>query len=109
MYGRKRVTFVALLGCVLTGLGYGLSPTFHTFAFSRFLFGLMNQAISIVTFSLMLEMIGSSKRTLAAMLCQTSFPVGVCVFVVLAYFIHSWRTLCVIISVSGLPFLLMWK
>ena len=109
MYGRKKLLFCAILGCILTGMGYGLSTGFFTFAVFRLLFGIMNQGISVAGYSLLLEVVGASKRSLVATLNQVSFPFGVCVLVVLAYFIRNWKSLCVVISFIGLGFLLTWR
>ena len=109
VYGRKKILFLAFLGVILTGIGYGLSTGFFMFAMSRILFGVMSQAISVAGYSLLLEVVGASKRTIVATLNQLSFPVGVCILVVLAYFIRSWRNLCAVISLIGIIFLLMWR
>ena len=109
MYGRKKVLFLALLGCILTGVGYGLSTGFVMFTIFRLVFGMMNQAVAVAGFSLLLEVVGTSKRSFVATLTQAYFSIGICVLVVLAYFIRNWRILCVFISLIGIGFLLMWR
>ena len=109
MYGRKKVLFATLLGSVLMGLGYGLSTGFVMFAICRLLFGMMTQATIVVGYTLLLEVVGASKRSLVATLTQTFFPVGLCVLVILAYFIRNWRILCVLNSLIGLGFLALWR
>ena len=109
MYGRKKIWFITTVGCILTGLGYGLSTGFFMFALFRFLFGVMTQAITVAGFALLLELVGASMRSFAATLTQAFFSVGLCFLVLLAYFIRSWRILCVVISLLGLGFLTLWK
>ena len=109
MYGRRKILFLALLGCVLTGLGYGLSSGFFMFATFRFLFGVMTQAVAVVGYTLMLEVIGASKRSLFAVVVQIFFPLGFCVLAILAYYIRSWRILCVLISLLGLGLLPLFR
>jgi MFS family permease len=109
MYGRKRVLFLAIVGCIASGLGYGLANGFIMFAVFRLVFGFMSQAIAIVGYSLLLEVVGASKRSPVAIYTQCFFSVGIVVLALLAYFIRSWRILCVFISVVGLGFLAMWR
>ena len=109
MYGRRLALFLALLGCVLAGIGYGLSNEFLTFALFRILFGMMHQAAVIARYSLFMEIVGTSKRSFVAIVNQMFFPVGMCVLVVLAYFIRSWRALCLVNALMGFTFLTMWR
>ena len=48
------------------------------------------------------EVVGASKRALVGMLVPAVFAVGIMLFAVLAYYIRSWRTLSVIVSLPGL-------
>ena len=109
MCGRKKVLFLSLLGSTLTGLGYSLAGGFLMFAFFRFIFGALNQAQAVVGYSLLLEMVGSSKRSFVAMLSTTAYPAGICLLALLAYLVRDWRTLCVFNSLVGFGLLLMWR
>jgi MFS family permease len=108
-YGRKKIWFITIVGCIVTGIGYGLSIGFLMFVLFRLLFGMMSQAIVVVGYSLLLEVVGASMRSFAATVIQVFFPIGMCILVILAYFIRSWKILCVVISLTGLGFLSLWK
>ena len=108
-YGRKKIIFLALLGCILTGVGSGVATSFLMFAVFRFLLGLMNQAMAVVGFALTLEVVGASKRSFVAVLGQAFFSLGLCLLVVLAYYIRDWRTLTLFNSLLGVGFLGLWK
>ena len=77
------------------------------FALFRLLFGMMNQALIVSGYSLLLEVVGASKRGFVATLTQMFFSIGVCALVVLAYFIRSWRALCLVNALIGFTFLAM--
>ena len=109
MYGRKKVLFLALLGCAIAGLGYGLAGGFLAFAVFRFVFGAMNQAQAVAGYSLLLELVGTSKRSFVATGSQIFFPAGMCVLALLAYLIRDWRTLVIFNSLVGLGFLTLWR
>ena len=109
MYGRRLIIFIALLGCVLSGIGYGLSTGFFMFALFRLLFGMMNQALIVSGYTLLLEVVGASKRGFVATVTQVFFSIGVCVLAVLAYFIRSWRALCLFNALMGLILLAVWR
>jgi MFS family permease len=109
VYGRKRVTFLAILGCVFTGVGYGLATGFLMFSVFRILFGFAKQSMVVASFALLLEVVGASKRSDVAILNQVLYSVGICGLPLLAYIIRSWRVLCVFISLLGLGLLAMWN
>ena len=108
-YGRKKIVFLALAGCVLTGIGYGMATGFIMFVALRFLLGFIKQAISVVGFTLTVEIVGTSKRSFVAVFAHAFFSIGVCTLVVLAYFIRSWRILVLFTSLIGVGFQAMWK
>lgn len=109
MYGRKKILFFNLLSCAILGLGYGLATGFLMFVVFRFLFGVMSQAIVVVGFSLLLEVVGAGKRSLVSILTQGFFSVGIGGLALLAYLFRNWRVLSVFISVIGLGFLALWR
>ena len=109
VHGRKKVILPTLLGCILAGLGYSLANSFLMFAVCRLLFGFMKQGLVVAMFSLMVEVVGASKRSYVTVLNQVFFTAGICFLPVLAYCIRSWRIMCVALSLLGIGFLPMWK
>ncbi|CAI8008236.1 Solute carrier family 22 member 15 [Geodia barretti] len=109
VYGRKKIAFLALLGCICTGLGYSLASSFLVFALFRLLFGLTKQGFIVAAFTLMVEVVGASKRTFVTIVNQAMFTAGICALPLLSYYIRSWRTLSITISLLGIGFLSVWK
>ena len=72
-YGRKKIVFLALAGCVLTGTGYGMATGFIMFVALRFVLGFIKQAIVVVGFTLTVEIVGTSKRSFVAMFLEVFF------------------------------------
>ena len=109
VYGRKKIAFLALLGAICTGLGYSLASSFLVFALFRLLFGLSKQGFIVAAFTLMVEVVGASKRTFVTIVNQAMFTAGICALPLLSYYIRSWRTLSITISLLGIGFLSVWK
>ena len=109
IYGRKKILFLSLVGCVVAGLGYGLASGFLVFAVFRFIYGALHQAQAVAGYSLLLELVGTSKRSFVATASQTFLPIGMCTLALLAYLIRDWRTLVVFNSLIGLGFIPLWR
>ena len=109
MYGRKKILFLSLFGCIVAGLGYGLAGGFVMYTVFRFIYGALHQAQAVAGYSLLLELVGTSKRSFVATASQIFFPVGMCTLALLAYLIRDWRTLVIFNSLIGLGFLTLWR
>ena len=108
-YGRKRILFIALLGCVLAGVGYGLATDFLVFVFFRFFGGVSKQGVVLTSFSLLLEVVGQSKRSFVGIFFPMFFSFGICLLVPLAYYIPDWRIFCLVGGLVGLGYIPFWK
>ncbi len=108
-FGRKKVFFGTILGSTLSGIGYGAAPEFYTFAFFRVSLAFFNAGMIISGYTLVLEIVGISKRTLVGSATMAFFSVGFPLLAVLAFFIRDWRALCIVCAASGLPLLLLWR
>ena len=109
MFGRKRIFFSCIVGAVITGIGYGIAPGFYIFTFCRVAVAFCNSGIILSGYSLLLEIVGITKRTVAGIAIMGFVPFGYVVLATMAYFIRDWRALCVIGASLGLLFLLSWK
>ena len=108
-YGRRRIVLVTLLGCIISGLGYSLASEFLVFSGFRILFGFSKQGLVLSLYSLLVEVVGRSKRNYVNILNQVFFTVGLCLLPLLAYVMTNWRTLCLVISLLGVILLPLWK
>ena len=109
VYGRKKMFFLAIIGCYLSGIGYGLAINYYMFLLFRVVFGIFSSGIAIVGYALIMEVIGTSKRSSVGMAIQAMFSVGFALLALLAYVFRGWRTLVVVYTLLGTGFLAMWR
>ena len=107
--GRKKVYFINITCTVVTGLGFGLAPSYTIFIFFRFLSAISYAGISISTYVLSVEVVDISTRSFAGLLGSIFFALGYSFLALLAYFIRSWRWLTVVISILGLVYFPLWR
>ena len=109
VYGRKKMFFLAIIGCYLSGIGYGLAINYYMFLLFRVVFGIFSSGIAIVGYALIMEVIGTSKRSSVGMAIQAMFSVGFALLALLAYVFRGWRTLVMVCTLLGTGFLAMWR
>lgn len=108
-FGRKKVFFGTVAGSILSGLGCGASLGFYSFAFFRLSLAFFNAGMILSSYTLVLEIVGISMRTLAGIATAAFFSTGFPILALLAFLIHDWRALSIVCAVSGLPLLLLWR
>ena len=109
VYGRKRIYFISLAAICLTGIGCSIATGVYVFFFFRLLLGASISGYNVVGYTLLLEVIGPSKRTVAGIGINMFFPVSYGLMAILAYYIRGWRTLIMISSLSGAGLLATWR
>ena len=109
MYGRKKTFFLAAFGCWVCGFGYGLAVNFFMFFLFRVVFGVFSSGLTVVTFTLLMEFIGKSKRSSVGIFSQVAFSLGFLILAVLANWFRDWRTLTVVCTLLGTGILAMWR
>ena len=109
MYGRKKMLFLSILGCYISGIGYGLAINYYMFLLFRVGFGIFSSGIAIVGYSLMMEVIGTSKRSSVGIAIQAMFSVGFAILALLGYIFRGWRTLVMVCTLLGTGLLATWR
>ena len=107
MGGRKHCFFHSLdaasLGLAVAAINY------YIFLLFRVATGVFNSGQGITSFSLLMEVIGTSKRSSVGMAFQASFPVGFVVLALLGYIFRGWRTLVIVSTLLGTGLLATWR
>ena len=107
--GRKKVYFINAACMVLSGLGFGLAPSYTIFVFFRLLCAASCAGVSISSYVLSVEVVDISTRSFAGFLGAVFFSLAYPFLALLAYFIRSWRWLSVVISLLGLGYFPLWR
>ena len=107
--GRKKVYFINITCTVLTGLGFGLAPSYTIFVFFRLLSAISYAGISLSCYVLSVEVVDISTRSFAGFLGAVFFSLAYPFLALLAYFIRSWRWLSVVIALLGLGYFPLWR
>ncbi|XP_066534116.1 solute carrier family 22 member 13b isoform X2 [Hoplias malabaricus] len=97
-YGRRFVTLLSLVLQLLFGVGAAFSPNFYVYIALRFVVGTSISGIAINTYVLGTEWCGASKRALFTILSHCCYALGLMVLSGLAYAIHNWRILQIVLS-----------
>lgn len=107
-FGRRKVFFLAFLIMSLSSLGCAVAPGFYIFTVLRVITSVGSAGL-VASYVLCMEVIGSSYRSFAGMVFHVFFSLGYPLLAVMAYYIWSWRTLCVVSTLSGAVVGLMWR
>ncbi|XP_049341819.1 solute carrier family 22 member 13b [Astyanax mexicanus] len=97
-YGRRFVTLLSLALQLLFGVGAAFSPNFYVYIALRFVVGMSISGIAINTYVLGTEWCGTSKRALSTILSHCCYALGLMVLSGVAYGIHNWRILQIVLS-----------
>ena len=107
-FGRRKVFFLAFLIMSLSSLGCAVAPGFYIFTVLRVITSVGSAGL-VASYVLCMEVIGSSYRSFAGMVFHVFFSLGYPLLAVMAYYVRSWRTLCVVSTLSGAVVGLMWR
>ncbi|ESO84003.1 hypothetical protein LOTGIDRAFT_107933 [Lottia gigantea] len=91
--GRRVGVYISFACIIGSQFGTAFTPNFTILLVCRFLNGFGDIGLFMTSFVLALELVGVSKRTLAGMVVELFFCVGLFLTAILAYFIRSWQTL----------------
>ncbi|KFP69853.1 Solute carrier family 22 member 15-like, partial [Acanthisitta chloris] len=105
--GRKPVYISGLFFDVIFGYVTALAPSYDVFAVSRFLVGIVNGGMALVSFVLTQEYVGKSFWSFTGSLTNLTFAVGIAVYALLGYCVREWRYLAFLSNTPGVFFLLL--
>jgi len=109
LFGRKTVLIPILVGASLSGIATSLMPSFMSFAAGRVVNAFFVIGIFEVHFTYCIELVGGKWSTILGMGMEFFWVAGWLTLAVIAYFIRSWRTLTLLISIpQALSVLLIW-
>ncbi|XP_074477619.1 solute carrier family 22 member 13-like [Sebastes fasciatus] len=96
-FGRRFVVLLSLLLLLLFGVGAGFSPNVYVYVLLKFLSGFSVSGILVNAFVIGGEWSDSSKFAFCTIICHTSFPLGLMLLSGIAYLIHNWRILQIVL------------
>jgi MFS family permease len=108
-YGRKKTYFLSLLGATICHVFSGLTSTFSIYFLARILLGVFCSGFIIIGYTILLEVVSTSKRSEVGMAVHVFVPFGYVVVALTAYYIREWRTFTVLSGFLGGVFLSTWR
>ncbi|KAJ4930335.1 hypothetical protein JOQ06_019339 [Pogonophryne albipinna] len=106
-YGRRILLLISNLLMAVSGTCAAFSTTFPLFCLSRFGCGMAMSGVGLNTFSLIVEWIPTSVRTMVGTTTGYCYTVGQLLLALIAYFIRDWRWLTLAVSLPFFVFFLI--
>uniref|UniRef100_A0A8C7XD82 Solute carrier family 22 member 13b n=1 Tax=Oryzias sinensis TaxID=183150 RepID=A0A8C7XD82_9TELE len=96
-FGRRFVVLLSLLLLLVFGVGCGFAPNIYVYIVLKFFCGVAISGIVVNAFVIGGEWSDSSKFALCTIICHSFTPVGLIMLSGLAYLIHNWRILQIVL------------
>ncbi|KAK5887416.1 hypothetical protein CesoFtcFv8_016020 [Champsocephalus esox] len=106
-YGRRILLLISHLLMAVSGTCAAFSTAFPLFCLFRFGCGMALSGVMLNTFSLVVEWIPTSVRTMVGTMTSYSYTVGQLILALIAYFIRDWRWLTLAVSLPFFVFFLI--
>ncbi|KAI4814121.1 hypothetical protein KUCAC02_003327 [Chaenocephalus aceratus] len=106
-YGRRILLLISHLLMAVSGTCAAFSTTFPLFCLFRFVCGMALSGMGLNTFSLIVEWIPTSVRTIVGTTTGYFYTVGQLLLALIAYFIRNWRWLTLAVSLPFFVFFLI--
>jgi len=108
-FGRRFCLFL----CSALASGFSLASSFvdclSFFTFLRFCSGAAITGLFVGHYVYILELVGTSYRTLAGKVQDVFWVLGACLMIMIAYFVRDWRHVLLIASFPAALFYLLWR
>nr|XP_039252270.1 solute carrier family 22 member 15-like [Styela clava] len=101
-YGRRSIGWKVYTILMIAALLIGFTQNWQQMAACRTLSGLGIGGLSVVNTIMLQEMSASKMWVTNGIIGQISFTLFMCVFLIITYYIPTWRTLCVVAALPGL-------
>ncbi|XP_015914844.2 organic cation transporter 1-like [Parasteatoda tepidariorum] len=107
--GRRPVFFLLVILSTITGVASVFVPDLTTFIVLRAINGSLMPSIYQLPYIIVLEFVGSTKRTNMNGIFNLGYTAGLCTLPLIAYFSRHWITFGLVTSLVSVPLLLYWK
>ncbi|EEC08635.1 sugar transporter, putative, partial [Ixodes scapularis] len=104
-FGRRRTLLFSSIAMSAFSFFGGFAPSLALHAACRFLAGMTTASMALVSFVMMTELVGPSRRALMGTLFPLVFAFGIAMHALLAYLIPNWRYYTMATSLLAVLFL----
>lgn len=104
-FGRRRTLLFSSVAMSAFSFFGGFAPSLALHAACRFLAGMTTASMALVSFVMMTELVGPSRRALMGTLFPLVFAFGIAMHALLAYLIPNWRYYTMATSLLAVLFL----
>ncbi|CAN7983875.1 unnamed protein product, partial [Ixodes pacificus] len=98
-YGRRISFLVVPPIFLISAWATVFTSSYTAFTSARFITAIASSALFQTSFVLAIELIGPSHRLLSMLIYQMAFPLGECFLAISAYYLRTWRTLEIALSI----------
>ncbi|EEC15303.1 organic cation/carnitine transporter, putative [Ixodes scapularis] len=98
-YGRRISFLVVPPIFLISAWATVFTSSYAAFTSARFITAIASSALFQTSFVLAIELIGPSHRLLSMLIYQMAFPLGECFLAISAYYLRTWRTLEIALSI----------
>ncbi|XP_033105734.1 organic cation transporter protein-like [Anneissia japonica] len=108
MYGRKFVSWMGLIGVIVTGVIITFVHNYIAFVIIWFVVAMCIMATMTCTFILLLELFPPKQRAIACCISTIAWGIGLCLVTPIAYWFQNWRHFQLAITLPMILFLPLW-
>ncbi|XP_063534938.1 organic cation transporter protein-like [Cydia strobilella] len=107
-HGRKTPLMISIVIQTLMSYAASFVPSYWMFLVCRFILALASGGVGIISFVIVIEIVGGKWRTIIPILYQLPFGLGNPIMAGLAYWLRDWRKLQFALSTLSALFILYW-